>query len=58
MNLCDAQIIKILSEPEEKYKKWWVDVQYNCYGQLGITTLMKDTKEEARAVSTGDVILL
>ena len=28
MNLVDAFVKKVISEPYEEYGKWWIDVEY------------------------------
>ena len=57
MNLLDAVVTKILSEPEFKYYKWFVDVEYECYGVIDDTSLMFETKEEANGVKIGHKFL-
>ena len=53
MNLLDAIVTKILSEPEFKYYKWFIDVEYECYGVKDDTSLMFNSEEEARGVKIG-----
>lgn len=56
MNVLDATITRILSEPVFKYDKWVVTVEYECYGQKDETQVMFGTKAEAEKLSIGDVI--
>lgn len=56
MNLIDAEIVEILSEPFERFDKWWVRVKVNEYGTEGYTHVMKDTKEEIKQIKIGDII--
>lgn len=60
MNLVDAYVTKVLSEPKfiDKYKDegmtWWqVDVEYDCYGRISDQPLTFKTEEEAAAVKVG-----
>lgn len=53
MNLVDCFVTKILSLPYEMYGKWWVKVEYDCYGSSQKTSLMFNTKEEAEKIETG-----
>ncbi|HEB3585648.1 TPA: hypothetical protein RZC63_004089 [Escherichia coli] len=32
MNLVDAFVKKVISEPYEEYGKWWIDVEYISWG--------------------------
>jgi len=58
MNLCDAYTTKILSTPYQKYGKWWLDVEINCYGRISNTTIMQNTKEEIDKISIGYKVLV
>ena len=40
MNLVDAFVKKVISEPYEEYGKWWIDVEYISWGVPGKTKLM------------------
>lgn len=53
MNLLDAQVLTINSEPYEMYGKWWVDVTYECWGQEGNSSLMFNTIVEAESIQIG-----
>jgi len=55
MNLVDCTVTKILSEPYFEYGKWFIKVEYNCYGNLSETSLMFREKEYAEKVSVGYV---
>jgi len=57
MNLLDATVTEVHSYPYEQYGKWWVQVEYDCWGHRSTTSLMFDTKEEASAVAVGYVFL-
>lgn len=52
MNLVDAYVTKIIENPYFKYEKWWIKVEYECYG-ISKTELMFTTKEEAEKVCVG-----
>lgn len=53
MNLVDAFVKKVISEPYEEYGKWWIDVEYISWGVPGKTRLMFDSKEQALEVKEG-----
>jgi hypothetical protein len=60
MNLLDAYVTKILSEPNfnSDYARqgvtWWeIMVEYDSYGVKDSRTLSFDTKEKAEAVKVG-----
>ena len=53
MNLIDAVVTQVLSKPYFKYNYWFVDVEYNCYGQVSETNIMCSTEESAKAVKVG-----
>ena len=53
MNTLDAVVTKITSEPYEMYDKWWVDVEYDCWGAISKTKLMFYSKESALSVKVG-----
>lgn len=57
MNLLDHAVTKILSEPYDKYNKWWVRVEYECYGNKGESSIMFNSKEQAEEVKVGYVFL-
>lgn len=53
MNLVDAVVTKVLSEPYLLFNKYWVDVEYNCYGVISKTNIMCSTEETAKAIKAG-----
>lgn len=53
MNLLECFVSKITSEPYFKYDKWWIDVDYSCWGSGSSTSLMFDTELECKNVSIG-----
>jgi len=53
MNLVDCFVKEILSEPYQKYNKWWLDVKYDSWGRESKTELMLNTKEEAENIKVG-----
>lgn len=54
MNLLDANVTKIISnEPKYKYNKYWIRVEYECYGQHSLTDLMFNSEEEALSLKVG-----
>lgn len=57
MNLIEHEVTKIITPAHRKYfcgfVVWNVIVEYNCYGQKGITTLSFNSEEEAKAVKPG-----
>lgn len=54
MNLIDAVVTKVLSEPYLLYNKYWfVDVEYNSYGITSKTNVMCSNEEPAKAVKVG-----
>lgn len=53
MNLLDAHVTKVLSEPYFKYNKWIVKVEYRCYGSTLETVLMFIEEEKAKEVKEG-----
>jgi len=55
MNLVDCTVTKILTEPYLEYDKWFVNVQYDCYGSTYTTSIMFNEKESAEKVSIGYV---
>lgn len=57
MNLIDHWVTAILSEPEERYNKFWVRVSYDCIGGKGESNLMFDTLEEAKQIKVNDKFL-
>ena len=57
MNLLDAHVTKVVSEPKLKYGKWFVSVEADCYGRPMTTELMFETEEQARQVEVGHEFL-
>ena len=57
MNLLDHTVTKVLSKPYEKYDKWWVRVECECYGNIGEHLIMFNSKEQAEEVKVGYVFL-
>lgn len=55
MNLLDCFVTKVLSKPYEKYDKWWVRVECECYGNIGEHSIMFNSKENAEEVKVGYV---
>ena len=53
MNLLTGTVTKVLSEPFIQYNKWWVKVEYNCYGRLSKTELMFTNIDSALKVDVG-----
>lgn len=53
MNYCDCFVTKILSEPYFQYEKWWLDVEYDSEGALGLSSLMRDDKDDFKNVGIG-----
>ncbi len=57
MNLIEHWITAILSEPEERYNKFWVRVAYTCEGGKGESNLIFNTLEEAKQIKVNDKFL-
>lgn len=53
MNLCDCYVTKVLGTPRKQYDKYWVTVEYNCYGIVSDKHLMFDTMADAESVTVG-----
>lgn len=53
MNMLDAIVTKVLSAPYLLYGRWWVDVEYNCYGKTSETNIMCYSAYEATNVKVG-----
>ena len=53
MNIVDAVVTKVLSEPHLLFNKYWVDVEYNGYGVISKTNIMCSTEEAAKAIKVG-----
>lgn len=57
MNLLDAYVKEVLSEPYQAYGRWWVKVKAECWGQYGEHEIMCDTIDEAKAIKVGHKFL-
>lgn len=57
MNLIDAYVTQILSDPYQMYGKWFLEVEYTSEGRTGKTNIMFDTEREALAVFPGHKFL-
>lgn len=57
MNLLDCVVTKVLTKPYFKYEHWFIEVEFNSYGQLGNTLLMFKTKQEALNIKNGHKFL-
>lgn len=55
MNLVDYKVIKVLSEPVQKYGMWFVDVEAEGWSEACKTKVMVQTLEEALFVKPGYV---
>ena len=53
MNLVDAVVTQVISLPYSLYGRWWVDVEYNCYGQTSETNIMCYSEESAKVINVG-----
>jgi hypothetical protein len=53
MNLLEANVTKVLGKPFHKWEKWWIEVEYECYGRISKTELMFSTEEKANSVDIG-----
>ena len=57
MNLTDAWIVEIISVSRgEIAPDWLVEAKVTAYGRESITTILKKSEEEAKAVKVGDVV--
>lgn len=57
MNLVDAYVTMVTGDPVEKHGKWFVEVEYESYGQISKTELMFESKEACLAVKLGSHFL-
>ena len=57
MNLINCTVTKILSKPYYKYDKWWVIVEYDCYGRKSEKSLCFKNKEQSEKLKVGTVFL-
>ena len=60
MNLLDAVVTEVLSEPYlSKYGDdgWFINVEYNCWGDKSEGVLYFKTKEEAESITKGYTFL-
>jgi hypothetical protein len=54
MNTSDALVKKVISyKPKYQDKKYWIKVEYLCYGLTSTAYLMFDTEEEAKSIKKG-----
>ena len=53
MNLLEATVVEILSEPYQMYGYWWVKVLYECYGQNSETSLFFDSYTATKNIKIG-----
>ena len=54
MNKLDAEVIKVISrKPKFEYDKWWMKVEYECYGLHSETYLMFESEQEAIDLKVG-----
>ncbi len=58
MNYLDGYVVDILSEPIEKYGKWFVKIKYNCWGTTGEMDEIFNTKEQALKLKSGSHLLI
>ena len=57
MNLVDAWIVEIISVSRGEIVPYWlVEAKVTAYGSESITTILKKSEEEAKAVKVGDVV--
>ena len=57
MNLIDAWIVEIISVSRGEIVPYWlVEAKVTAYGREAITTILKKSEEEAKAVKVGDVV--
>ena len=54
MNRLNAYVKKVMSnKPRYQYKKYWIKVEFLCYGLTSTVDLMFETEEEAMQVKEG-----
>lgn len=53
MNLLPCIVTEIISTPYKLYDKWWINVNYECYGLRSQMSLMFDTEKECLNVKIG-----
>ena len=57
MYLVDAWIVEIISVSRGEIVPYWLDeAKVTAYGRESITTILKKSEEEAKAVKVGDVV--
>ena len=57
MNLTDAWIVEIIRVSRGEIARYWlVEAKVTAYGRESITTILKKSEEEAKAVKVGDVV--
>lgn len=57
MNLLDCFVTKVLCKPYQKFDKWWVDVEYECYGKIDYSYIMFESEEKALEVKEGFIFI-
>ena len=58
MNTLDAFVKKVMSKkPRYQYEKYWIKVEYLCYGLTSTTDLMFDTEEEAKSIKDKEKVI-
>ncbi len=58
MNQVEAIVTKIISKkPVFEFDKYWMKVDYKCYGLNSTAQLMFDTEQEAKSLKVGDTFL-
>ena len=59
MNILGAIVTKIIDDkPRFKYDKYWISVEYKCYGIKNSMDLFFNSKEEASKVTVGYKFLI
>lgn len=57
MNLVDAYVTQVKSDPYPMHGKWFLEVEYTSWGVIGTTNLMLDSERECLAVFPGHKFL-
>lgn len=57
MNLLECTVVEVISKPYFKFDKWWVNMNYECYGLNSAMIIMFDTEKECEKVKIGYVFL-
>ncbi len=53
MNLLDAVVIEVLSEPEKKFGRWFVKVRSDIWGRVEEQEIMTNSRDEAEKIAPG-----